>query len=146
MGNKYENKQEPVTQVAQPVAQQSQVMQSGMQATPTAAPVQAQPKIPIAGTKDKTGKKIHKTFGEYKKCIVHLTAAAPKNSMAFASVNNYTVEITPEQEVELPIGIINFLKNSTLSEGYFDKNAVSDNGNRGAHLTREVKRFIVEIL
>jgi len=88
----------------------------------------------------------HKTLGEFKKCIVHLTRHAQANSMVFASIGLYTVEFRPEVEVELPTAIIEFLKGASVPEHVFDADAQSEQGNRGAHVTREAKKYIVEVL
>lgn len=86
----------------------------------------------------------HKTLGEFKKVIVHLTRHAQANTQIYASINSYTVEFKPEVEVEIPQAIIDFLKNSYVVEHYFDANAISENGNKGAHKQRHAKKYIVE--
>lgn len=87
-----------------------------------------------------------KVLGEYKKCIIHLTQHAQKNTSVFVSINLYTVEVNPDVEVELPEGAIQFLKDAYVLEQYFDENAVSENGNKGVHKTRNAKKYIVEVL
>ena len=90
--------------------------------------------------------KKYKHLGEYKKCIVHLTKHAQQNTSIFVSINISTFEFNPEKEIKLPIKVIEFLKQATGVEHYFDKNAISDNGNKGMHKTREVKKYIVELI
>jgi len=91
------------------------------------------------------GKRVHPVHGEYRSVILHPTAGNEQNTSIFLSVNNYTVEVQPRTKVSLPKGIIKFAKQSTRIEHYFDRNAVSENGNVGAHLSREVPNYIVEI-
>jgi len=88
------------------------------------------------------GKRVHKQLGEYKKVIVH--ARDPKEGSIFASINLYTVEFQPGEKIELPEKMIEFLKKASYIEHYYDPNALTENGNLGAHLTREVPRYIIE--
>jgi len=88
----------------------------------------------------------HKTLGEYKKCIVHLTRHAQANSNVFVSIGLYTAEFKPEIEVQLPTAIIDFLKGASTVEHYFDATAKTENGNTGAHLSRLAKKYIVELV
>ena len=118
----------------QPAQAQPQVMQSGIN-----------PTVPPAATKP-VSVKVHKTFGEYKKCIIHPTKHAQGSTSVFISVNRFVYEAQPEIEIELPIGIINFLKNASVAEHYYDRTATSVNGNKGEHRTRYPKKYIVEIL
>jgi len=98
-----------------------------------------------ASTKVVGGKRVHKLLGEYMDVIVH--ARDPKEGSIFASIGLYTVEFQPEEKISLPIGMIKFLKHScTTHEHYFDKNAISENGNTGVHMTREVPKYIVELV
>ena len=96
----------------------------------------------VAHVKD--GVKTHRQLGEYRKVIVH--QRDPKAGSIFASINLYTVEFQPEEEIELPIGMIKHLRKCATLEHYFDPTAMTDNGNVGAHLTREVPKFIVEVI
>jgi hypothetical protein len=89
-------------------------------------------------------KRIHPQLGEYKKVIVH--AKNPKEGSIFASINLYTVEFQPGEKIELPVEMIKFLKKASYIEHYYDANAVTENGNLGAHLTREVPRYIIEVV
>ena len=88
------------------------------------------------------GKRIHPTLGEYKRVIVH--ARDPKEGSVFASINLYTVEFQPGEEIELPEKMIAFLKKASKIEHYFDRNLISENGNPGVHTYREVPRYIIE--
>ncbi len=92
------------------------------------------------------GVKKHKMLGEYKKCIVHPTRHAQQNTNVFVSIGLYTAEFKPEIEVELPMKVIEFLKKAFTKEHYYDRNARSDNGNKGAHLSRKAKLYIVEMV
>jgi ribosomal protein S16 len=94
------------------------------------------------GVELKDGKRVHKQLGEYRKVIVH--ARNPKEGSIFASINLYTVEFQPGEKIELPQKMIDFLKRASYIEHYYDPNALTENGNLGAHLTREVPRYIVE--
>lgn len=88
--------------------------------------------------------KKHNTLGEYKNVIVHPTRHALKNSMIFVSIGLYTAEFRPETEISLPQGIIDFLKTATAVTHEYDVNATSENGNKGAHISRPVKKYVVE--
>ena len=92
---------------------------------------------------DKTsGKRVHPQLGEYKRVIVH--ARDPKEGSIFASINLYTVEFQPGEEIELPEKMIQFLKKASKIEHYYDPNQISENGNVGVHTYREVPRYIIE--
>ena len=95
-----------------------------------------------SGVEVKDGKRIHPQLGEYKKVIVH--SKDPKEGSIFASINLYTVEFQPGEEIELPVKMINFLRKASYIEHYFDKTRLSENGNPGVHTYREVPRYIVE--
>ena len=96
----------------------------------------------IEATKD--GRRKHPTLGEYKKVIVHPVGSANQNTSIFVSINLYTAEFQPREQVELPTEVIKFLKQPTIPEHYYDKRAISENGNVGAHMTRYVPKYIVE--
>lgn len=105
--------------------------------------------VTSAGPKTQEAKakvKKHKQLGEYRKCIVHLTKFAQQNTSVFVSINIHTFEFNPSTEIELPIEVIKFLKQATGIEHYFDPNATSENGNKGAHKSRNVKKYIVEMV
>jgi len=101
---------------------------------------------PGASVQVKDGVKKHKILGKYIKVRVHPTQNAQQNTSVFASIGLYTVEFQPHEEVELPIGIVKFLKSSFVPEHYYDPKSISENGNIGAHLTRSVPKYIVEVV
>jgi len=90
------------------------------------------------------GKRFHPQLGEYIEVIVH--QRDPKAGSIFASINLYTVEFQPEEKIPLPKGMIRHLRKCSSIEHYFDPNAMSENGNMGMHKTREVPKFIVEVV
>jgi len=90
----------------------------------------------------KDGKRYHPILGEYKK--VRVQARDPKDTSLFFSIGLYTVEFRAGDVVELPKGMIKFIKNCYTLEPYFDKQAISENGNIGVHTTREVSLYFVE--
>jgi len=93
----------------------------------------------------KDGKKFHPTLGEYVSVIVHPTQHAQKGTSVFASIGLYTVEFQPGEEVSIPRAIAKFLKESAVKEHYYDPRAISENGNIGAHCTRDVPKYIVTL-
>jgi len=100
-------------------------------------------------TVKKKGKKevrVHKTLGEYKKCVVHPTEASQQNTSIFASIGLYTVEFQPRVEVELPEGMIKFLKESTAVQHVYDPNAKNSRGGLGEHVAKQVPKYVVEVL
>lgn len=92
------------------------------------------------------GERIHPTLGKYIKVRVHPTGASNQKTSIFVSINLYTVEFQPSEMVSLPLGVVKFLKEAGEIEHYFDKNAMTENGNIGAHSSRTVKSYIVEIV
>jgi len=88
----------------------------------------------------------HKTLGEYRRIIVHLTAYAQQNTNVFASIGLYTAEFKPGIEIDLPEAIITLIKNATAANHYFDKDAISENGNKGAHMTGQKRKYVVEMV
>ncbi len=86
----------------------------------------------------------HGTLGAYVKCIVHPTVHAQQNTLIFASINLYAIEFKPGIEVEIPEAIVTLLRNAATASHYYDPNALSEQGNKGAHLTKGVKKYIVE--
>jgi len=93
---------------------------------------------------DKTAK-VHQTFGEYKKVTVYPTEETQKKTSIFVSINLSTFEFQPEIEVELPIGVIDFIKSASYTKHEFDETAVSANGNIGAHVAKQVRKYVVEL-
>jgi len=88
--------------------------------------------------------RVHKTLGKYIKCKVHSTGLAQKNSTIFASIGLFTVEFKPNTMVEIPEAIVQLLKDATITTHHFDPNAISENGNKGAHVPRNDPKYIVE--
>ena len=95
---------------------------------------------------DDNGDRVHKTLGKYIKVKVHPTAAAQKNTSIFVSINLYTAEFQPNETVSLPKQVIKFLKSSGIVEHYYDPTAMTDNGNIGAHLSRIIPKYIIEVV
>lgn len=105
------------------------------------------PKTEKRGNKtfvDKDGNLIHETLGKYVDVVVYPTLAAQQNTSIFASIGLYTIEFHPNVEVSIPLEIAKLLKNATQDEYYYDPKAISANGNVGAHLTRQVNKYIVK--
>ena len=90
------------------------------------------------------GKKVHPVFGEYIDVIVHPQEDNKRNTSIFVSVNNYVAEFSPRQRVSLPTKIVKFLKESTFAVHVYDPNIISENGNQGAHITKQERSYIVE--
>ena len=91
------------------------------------------------------GQRTHPTLGRYRDVIAHPTAAADMRTSIFVSINLYTAEFQPREKVSLPTEVIRFLKAPNRPEHYFDPQAISENGNIGAHMTRYVPKYIVEL-
>ncbi len=94
---------------------------------------------------NKKGQRVHPTLGRYRDVIVHPTSATDMKTSIFVSINYYTAEFQPREKVSLPTEVIRFLKSPNIPEHYFDANAISENGNIGAHKTRYVPKYIVEL-
>ena len=90
------------------------------------------------------GERVHPTLGKYYDVIIHPTAPQDQNTSIFVSINFYTAEFQPREKVSLPEKVIRFLKEPRIAEHYYDKNAITENGNIGAHMTRYVPKYIVE--
>jgi len=94
----------------------------------------------------KDGKRVHKTLGEYIKVRVHPTAVHNQKTSIFCSINLFTVEFHPNETVSLPKLVVKYLKDLGEAEHYFDANYITENGNKGAHRTRLVPKYIVEVV
>lgn len=94
---------------------------------------------------DAKGRRVHPTLGVYRDVIVHPTSATNMKTSIFVSINFYTAEFQPREKVSLPTEVIRLLKNPSVPEHYYDPRAISENGNVGAHLTRYVPKYIVEL-
>lgn len=101
----------------------------------------------IRASKKKIDKniKVHPVFGEYVKVTVYPTEEAQKKTSIFVSINLSTFEFQPEVEVELPTGVIDFIKSATYVKHEFDSTAESSNGNLGAHVAKQVRKYVVEL-
>jgi len=101
----------------------------------------------IRASKKKIDKtvKVHPVFGEYKKVTVYPTEEAQKKTSIFVSINLSTFEFQPEIEVELPVGVIDFIKSATYVKHEFDQTEESSNGNIGAHVAKQVRKYVVEV-
>ena len=91
------------------------------------------------------GERIHPTLGKYRDVIVHPTGATNANTSIFVSIGLYTAEFQPREKVSLPTKVIKFLKDNGRAEHYYDPNAISENGNVGAHMTRYVPKYVIEL-
>ena len=91
------------------------------------------------------GERIHPTLGKYYDVIVHPTGATNANTSIFVSIGLYTAEFQPREKVSLPAKVVKFLKQPGRPEHYYDPRVVSENGNVGAHMTRYVPKYIVEL-
>ncbi len=90
-------------------------------------------------TKTQTEKKarVHKTLGEYKKVIVGWKQPNKVRLDIFVSINDYTITFKPDIEVEVPQKIIDFLKEATYEEHFFDETDKK-------HKSRPVRKYSVE--
>ena len=84
-------------------------------------------------------KRVHKLFGEYKKCKITYKQENKKNVSIFASINSYTVECQQDTEVEIPTDIIEILKDSTYTTYFYDEK-------ERKHKSKEVKKYFVELV
>ena len=98
------------------------------------------------GKRNEDGKLVHPVHGEYVNCIVHPQSKYNQNGAIYVGINKYNVMINPRTPIKLPKGVIKFLKSSTEAHHVFDKMAVSENGNVGAHITVHKPKYVVEIL
>lgn len=94
----------------------------------------------------KEGKRVHKTLGEYIKVRVHPTEVQNKSTSIFCSINLFTVEFHPNEIVSLPKEVVKFLKGLGTVEHYYDPNFITENGNKGAHRTRQIAKYVVEVI
>ncbi len=90
------------------------------------------------------GERVHPKLGKYYDVVVYPVGKTNQNTSIFVSIGLYTAEFQPREQVSLPVSVIKLLKSPTIPEHYFDKNAVSENGNRGAHMTRYVPKYVVD--
>lgn len=98
------------------------------------------------GKKDENGKLIHPVHGEYVRCIVHPQGKYNQSGAIYVGINKYSATFNPRVPVKLPKGVIKFLRGASDAKHEFDKTAISENGNVGAHVTVQVPKYVVEIL
>lgn len=91
----------------------------------------------VENTVDK--KRVHKLFGEYKKCKITYKQAGKEKVSIFASINSYTVECQQDTEVEIPSDIIDILKEATYTTYFY-------NELEKKHESKEVKKYFVELV
>lgn len=91
------------------------------------------------------GERVHPKLGKYRRVIVHPVGATNQNTSIFVSINLYVAEFQPREKVWLPSEVIRFLKSPRIPEHYFDPNVISENGNKGAHMTRYIPKYVVEL-
>lgn len=84
-------------------------------------------------------KRVHKLFGEYKKCKITYKQPGKEKVSIFASINSYTVECQQDTEVEIPSDIIDILKEATYTTYFYDEKEKK-------HNSREVKKYFVELV
>jgi hypothetical protein len=94
----------------------------------------------------KDGKRVHKTLGEYIKVRVHPTAIQNQKTSIFCSINLFTIEFHPNEIVSIPKEVAKYLKGLGEVEYYYDANVITENGNKGAHMTRMIPKYIVEVI
>ena len=90
----------------------------------------------------KTGRKVHKALGPYKRVIVN--SRDPKEQQLFFSINVWTYEFRAGEEVELPEKMIEFIKSCYKLEHVYNPNKITENGNVGGHETKKVQLYFVE--
>lgn len=95
---------------------------------------------------NKDGKRVHKTLGEYINVRVHPTAVQNQKTSIFCSINLFTIEFHPNEIVSIPKAVAKYLKGLGEVEYYYDPNAITENGNKGAHMSRLVPKYIVEVV
>lgn len=100
----------------------------------------------LVTTDKKTGVRTHKTLGDYINVRVHPTENHNKTTSIFCSINLFTVEFHPNEIVSLPTEVVKYLKGLGTAEYYYDPNFITENGNKGAHRTRQVPRYVVEVV
>lgn len=95
----------------------------------------------------KNGKRVHKQLGEYKRVRVNPVVGWLQNTSIFVSINAYTVEFQPNEIVELPFEVIRFLKKEAkYAKHVWNPHAISENGNQGAHETKMLPKYQIELI
>lgn len=86
-----------------------------------------------------TKPRVHKLFGEYKKCKVTYKQPGKEKVSIFVAVNSYNLECQQDTEVEIPEKIIDVLKEATYITYHY-------NENEKKHETKETKKYFVELV
>ena len=94
------------------------------------------------GATMKDGVKMHRVLGPYKDVIVN--ARDPKETQLFFSIGIYTYEFRGGEVVSLPDAMIKFIKTCSTAEHVFDPQLITENGNVGGMVTKQVKNYFVE--
>jgi len=89
----------------------------------------------------KDGVKMHKKLGQYKNVIVN--ARDSKETQLFFSIGIYTFEFRSGDVVSLPKGMIKFIKTCSSAEHVFDPQLMTENGNIGGMVTKQVPNYFV---
>ena len=98
-------------------------------------------------TKEETPveKKPHPVFGKWIKVKVHPVNGLNQKTDIFVSVNGFGRQFKPNTEVELPVKIVKFLKESGDIQHYFDQDLVAElSGKKGMHTSRLVPKYHIE--
>ena len=61
-------------------------------------------------------------------------------------LNDYTIDITPKAEVEIPVKIADFIKSCSTIKHFYDEKKRGPDGKIGVHSTKNVEKYIVERL
>ena len=83
--------------------------------------------------------RVHKLFGEYKKCKVTYKQPGKEKISIFVAVNSYNLECQQDTEVEIPEKIIDVLKEATYITYHY-------NEKEKKHETKETKKYFVELV
>lgn len=86
-----------------------------------------------------TKSRVHKLFGEYKKCKVTYKQPGKEKISVFVAVNSYNLECQQDTEVEIPEKIIDVLKEATYITYHY-------NEKEKKHETKETKKYFVELV
>jgi len=93
----------------------------------------------------KEERKPHPHFGKWIKVKVHPVNGVNQKTDIFVSVNGFGRQFKPNTEVELPVKIVKFLKESGDIRHFFDENAVAElSGKKGVHTSELVPKYHIE--
>jgi len=85
--------------------------------------------------------KMHKALGPYRDVIVN--TRDPKETQLFFSIGIYTYEFRSGEVVSLPKAMIKFIKTCSSAEHVFDPQLITENGNIGGMVTKQVPNYFV---